>query len=79
MKTLRIATLSSAVLDTFSTLALAAVAIMLGFRLVDGSLEFLPALMVLIMVPGISALFASSRPIITPRSTGKPRLRRSPG
>ncbi len=51
MKTLRIATLSSAVLDTFSTLALAAVAIMLGFRLVDGSLEFLPALMVLIMVP----------------------------
>ena len=51
MKTLRIATLSSAVLDTFATLALAAVAIMLGFRLVDGSLEFLPALMVLVMVP----------------------------
>lgn len=51
MKTLRVATLSSAVLDTFATLALAAVAIMLGFRLVDGSLAFLPALMVLIMVP----------------------------
>ncbi len=46
MKTLRIATLSSAVLDTFATLALAAIAIMLGFRLVEGSLEFLPALMV---------------------------------
>lgn len=51
MKTLRIATLSSAVLDTFATLALAAVAIMLGFRLVEGSLEFLPALMVLVMIP----------------------------
>lgn len=51
MKTLRIATLSSAVLDAFATLALAAVAIMLGFRLVDGSLAFLPALTVLIVVP----------------------------
>ena len=51
MKTLRIATLSSAVLDTFATLALAAVAIMMGFRLVEGTLSFLPALSVLIMVP----------------------------
>lgn len=51
MKTLRIATLSSAVLDTFATLALAAVAIMMGFRLVEGTLSFLPALTVLIMVP----------------------------
>ena len=40
MKTLRIA-----------TLALAAVAIMMGFRLVEGTLSFLPALSVLIMVP----------------------------
>ena len=40
MKTLRIATLSSAVLDTFATLALAAVAIMMGFRLVEGTLSF---------------------------------------
>ncbi|WP_165173095.1 thiol reductant ABC exporter subunit CydD [Adlercreutzia sp. ZJ242] len=51
MKTLRIATLSSAVLDAFATLALAAVAIMLGFRLVDGALAFFPALAVLILVP----------------------------
>ncbi|WP_165047813.1 MULTISPECIES: thiol reductant ABC exporter subunit CydD [unclassified Adlercreutzia] len=51
MKTLRIATLSSAVLDAFATLALAAVAIMLGFRLVDGDLAFFPALAVLILVP----------------------------
>lgn len=51
MKTLRIATLSSTVLDLFATLALAGVAVMLGFRLVEGSISFLPALAVLIMVP----------------------------
>ena len=51
MKTLRVATLSSTVLDMFATLALAGVAVMLGFRLVEGSIAFLPALAVLIMVP----------------------------
>lgn len=51
MKTLRIAMLSSTILDIFSTLALAAVAIMLGFRLVEGSIAFLPALIVLMLVP----------------------------
>lgn len=51
MKTLRIATLSSAVLDLFATLALAAVAIMLGFRLAEGTLAFFPALCVLVLVP----------------------------
>ncbi|MBR3690964.1 MAG: thiol reductant ABC exporter subunit CydD [Eggerthellaceae bacterium] len=51
MKTLRIATLSSTVLDLFATLALAGVAVMLGFRLVEGSIACLPALAVLIMVP----------------------------
>ncbi len=51
LRTLRIATLSSTVLDLFATLGLAAVAIMLGFRMVDGSLAFFPALAVLIMVP----------------------------
>lgn len=51
MKTLRIATLSSTVLDLFATLALAGVAVMLGFRLVEGTVAFLPALAVLIMVP----------------------------
>ncbi len=51
LKTLRVATLSSTVLDLFATLGLAAVAIMLGFRMVDGSLAFFPALAVLIMVP----------------------------
>lgn len=51
MKTLRVATLSSAVLDLFATGALAAVAIMLGFRLVDGSITFFPALFVLVLVP----------------------------
>lgn len=51
MKTLRIATLSSTVLDMFATLALAGVAVMLGFRLVGGTIAFLPALAVLILVP----------------------------
>lgn len=51
MKTLRVATLSSAVLDLFATGSLAAVAIMLGFRLVDGSLAFFPAIVVLMLVP----------------------------
>ena len=51
MKTLRVATLSSTVLDLFATGALAAVAIMLGFRLMDGTLALFPALFVLILVP----------------------------
>ena len=51
MKTLRVAMLSSSVLDMFATLSLAAVAIMLGFRMVDGVVAFLPALMVLILMP----------------------------
>lgn len=51
METLKTATLSGAVLDMYATLALAAVAIMLGMRLIDGSLALLPALFVLILVP----------------------------
>lgn len=51
MKTLRTAQLSGAVLDIFATCGLAAVAIMLGFRMVEGSIAFLPALVVLMLVP----------------------------
>ena len=51
VKTLRTATLSSLVLDLFRTFALAAVAIMLGFRLLNGSVGLEPALAVLIMMP----------------------------
>lgn len=51
LETLKTATLSGAVLDMYATLALAAVAIMLGMRLIDGSLTLLPALFVLILVP----------------------------
>lgn len=51
MKTLRVATLSGAVLDLFATCSLAAVAIMLGFRLVDGAIAFFPALFVLVLIP----------------------------
>lgn len=51
MSTLSVATLSSAVLDLIATFGLAAVAIMLGFRLSDGTMGLCPALAVLILVP----------------------------
>ena len=51
VKTLAVGTLSSAVLDLIATFGLAAIAIMLGFRLSDGTLSLWPALSVLILVP----------------------------
>lgn len=51
VQTLRAATLSSLVLDLAGTCALAAVAIMLGFRLMDGSVALMPALAALVAVP----------------------------
>lgn len=51
MRTLRVAILSGAVLDAFSTISVAAIAVMLGFRLVDGSITLFPALFVLILAP----------------------------
>lgn len=51
MGTLRIATLSSGVLDLAATLSLAAVAIMLGFRMTEGAVAFFPALFVLVLTP----------------------------
>ncbi len=49
--TLRMATVSSLVLDLFATFGLAAVAIMLGFRLMGGTIALAPALTALILVP----------------------------
>lgn len=51
METLRVVTLSGAVLDFFSTLAIAIVAVLLGVRLLDGSLLLFPALVSLILAP----------------------------
>lgn len=51
MKTIAVATLSSAVLDLIATFGLAGIAILLGFRLSDGEMALLPALFILIMVP----------------------------
>ena len=51
MATLRTAFLSSLVLDLFRTFGLAAVAIMFGFRLMEGSAALMPALAVLIILP----------------------------
>ena len=50
-KTLRVATLSSVVLDLISTLGVAAVAMLLGFRLVVGGLPLFIGLAVLIIAP----------------------------
>ncbi len=51
VKTLSVATLSSAVLDLLATFSVAAVAIMLGLRLLEGSLVLFPALTVLLLAP----------------------------
>lgn len=51
IKTLRVATLSSLVLDLFATFSLAAIAIMLGLRLLDTSIVLFPALSILILAP----------------------------
>lgn len=56
VKTLRTATLSSLVLDLFRVFALAAIAIMLGFRLMAGSVELMPALAILVIVPEFFAV-----------------------
>lgn len=50
-KTLRYAFLSSFALDFFTSLAIAFVAVGLGFRLIDGVLPLLPALTILILAP----------------------------
>lgn len=50
-KTLRYAFLSSFALDFFTSLAIAFVAVGLGFRLIDGALTLLPALTILILAP----------------------------
>ncbi|MBQ9021506.1 MAG: ATP-binding cassette domain-containing protein, partial [Eggerthellaceae bacterium] len=51
IETLKVATLSSAVLDLIATLGVAAVSLMLGFRLLDGTMLLFPALLVLIISP----------------------------
>lgn len=51
VRTLKTATLSSLILDLFRTGALAAIAIMLGFRLMSGDVSLFVGLSVLIMVP----------------------------
>lgn len=56
VRTLKTATLSSLVLDLFRVFALAAIAIMLGFRLMAGSVELMPALAILVIVPEFFAV-----------------------
>ena len=51
IRTLSTATLSSAVLDLCTTFGVAAVAMMLAFRLMDGSMSLAPALTALVLAP----------------------------
>lgn len=51
MRTLRVAFLSSLALDVLSTLSVAFVAVGLGLRLIDGSIDLKPALAVLLLAP----------------------------
>ncbi|MEF2968285.1 thiol reductant ABC exporter subunit CydD [Paenibacillus sp. M1] len=51
MKTLRVAFLSSFALDFFTMLSVASVAVSLGLPLINGKIELLPALTVLILAP----------------------------
>ncbi len=50
-RTLRIAFLSSLVLELAATLSVAVIAVEIGIRLVGGSMTFLPALVILILAP----------------------------
>ncbi|MFC0302515.1 thiol reductant ABC exporter subunit CydD [Virgibacillus soli] len=50
-RTLRVAFLSSFALDFFTSLSIAFVAVGLGFRLIDGHIDLLPALTILILAP----------------------------
>ncbi|MDR2834332.1 MAG: thiol reductant ABC exporter subunit CydD [Streptococcaceae bacterium] len=51
MNTLKVAMLSTFALDFFTTLSVAIVAVFLGLRLLNGEIEFLPALITLILAP----------------------------
>jgi len=51
MKVLRVAFLSALVLELLSTISIAIVAVEIGLRLMNGNLEFQPALFILILAP----------------------------
>jgi ATP-binding cassette subfamily C protein CydD len=51
MKVLKIAFLSALVLEMFSTISIAIIAVEIGLRLMNGNLEFQPALFILILAP----------------------------
>ncbi|MEN8175655.1 MAG: thiol reductant ABC exporter subunit CydD, partial [Pseudomonadota bacterium] len=51
MKVLRVAFLSSAVLEFFSTVSIAIVAVLIGFRLLEGEMPFLAGFFVLLLAP----------------------------
>lgn len=53
MKVLRISFLSALVLELAATISVAVIAVSIGLRLVGGSMEFFPALVVLVLAPEV--------------------------
>ena len=53
MKVLRISFLSALVLELAATISVALIAVSIGIRLVSGSMEFFPALVVLVLAPEV--------------------------
>lgn len=51
MRVLRVAFLSSAVLEFFSSVSIAVVAVLMGFRLLAGEMAFMPGFFVLLLAP----------------------------
>ena len=51
VRTLSVATLSSAILDLITVLGIAGISMMLAFRLLDGSMDLFTALMALVLAP----------------------------
>ncbi len=65
MAVLRVAFLSSLALEFFATVGIALVAVLIGFRLLDGALGFEAAFFVLLLAPEFYARCASSASTIT--------------
>nr|WP_231980479.1 ABC transporter transmembrane domain-containing protein [Tessaracoccus coleopterorum] len=75
MRTLYVSFLSSFALELLATLSVAIVAVTIGFRLVDGQVDFTTALFVLILAPrrscpcGRWACTSTTRPTVSRRPT----------
>jgi ATP-binding cassette, subfamily C, bacterial CydD len=76
MAVLRIAFLTSLVLEFFTAVAIALVAVLVGFRLLWGELDFQTGLFVLLLAPEFTRRRARSARNATPRWRRRPRRKR---